>query len=328
MADANHTSAHACRHCGNAFAGHLSNLCTTSYQQSASDQRKRDRGVKGSGGKTRRPPNPIIVGRRVCLDCERDLPIDEFPETRSSKTGYRGVCQTCFIEFNRRRKRKALKPKRNYQMERIRTATRRGECGPPTREQYQEIVDSLPKPRQHPTEAEINKAVKRNACEAWRYHLNVMASDEWCERYYKAIGKSWSNPRLSSGDKWRVRYQQDEAFAIRQRIRAADRKMGKRQRVGEQIRRALERQKRSRSIEERLGYSLEELRIHLERQFTRGMSWARLRSGEIHIDHITPKSLFDVSNDDDYRACWCLANLRPMWAKDNLAKGIRQTHLI
>jgi len=69
-----------------------------------------------------------------------------------------------------------------------------------------------------------------------------------------------------------------------------------------------------------VGYSIDELRIHLERQFTKGMNWEVFNQGKIHIDHILPQASFDLSNPDEWRSCWALPNLRPMWAKQNVAK--------
>jgi len=70
-----------------------------------------------------------------------------------------------------------------------------------------------------------------------------------------------------------------------------------------------------------LGYSVVELREHLESQFTDGMSWDNI--GEWHIDHIRPISSFDYDSTDhpDFKKCWALNNLQPLWAKDNLTKG-------
>jgi len=74
-----------------------------------------------------------------------------------------------------------------------------------------------------------------------------------------------------------------------------------------------------------VGYSLSDLKAHIERQFNNGMSWERYLNGEIHIDHRTPLSAFNFSspNDLDFRKAWALSNLRPLWAKDNLKKGAR-----
>ena len=74
-----------------------------------------------------------------------------------------------------------------------------------------------------------------------------------------------------------------------------------------------------------VGYNVEELKRHLERRFTKGMSWKRFLAGEIHIDHKIPKSLFNFTRMDhlDFKRCWALENLRPMWARENIQKGAR-----
>lgn len=69
--------------------------------------------------------------------------------------------------------------------------------------------------------------------------------------------------------------------------------------------------------ESRVGYKLDELREHLQSQFTEGMSWSNY--GQWHIDHIkTIASLnFSSYDDEDFKKCWALSNLRPLWARDN-----------
>lgn len=86
--------------------------------------------------------------------------------------------------------------------------------------------------------------------------------------------------------------------------------------------------KNGRRTEDILGYSMATLRAHLERQFLPGMRWDNY--GEWHVDHIRPMASFDFqsANDAEFRACWSLANLRPLWAADNLKKSDRRTHLI
>ena len=70
-----------------------------------------------------------------------------------------------------------------------------------------------------------------------------------------------------------------------------------------------------------LGYSKEELKNHLEKQFTKDMTWKAFRNGDIHIDHIKPQSLFDLKDINDVKECWSLKNLQPLWVKDNIAKS-------
>ena len=71
------------------------------------------------------------------------------------------------------------------------------------------------------------------------------------------------------------------------------------------------------------GYSVDELRAHLERLFQPGMSWET--SGEWHIDHVRPRASFRFTSaeDEQFKACWALSNLQPLWAADNIRKGSR-----
>lgn len=80
---------------------------------------------------------------------------------------------------------------------------------------------------------------------------------------------------------------------------------------------------------EAVGYSREELKSHLERQFTKGMDWTNYGS-HWHVDHIVPVSAFECSSVDtpEFKACWALANLRPLWAFDNISKNSKRLHLI
>ena len=70
-----------------------------------------------------------------------------------------------------------------------------------------------------------------------------------------------------------------------------------------------------------LGCTLPELKAHLERQFTAGMSWDNY--GEWHIDHIRACATFDLLNPDEQRQCFHYTNLQSLWAADNIRKGCK-----
>ena len=80
--------------------------------------------------------------------------------------------------------------------------------------------------------------------------------------------------------------------------------------------------KRGVSWKKLVNYTLNDLIRHLESKFTDGMSWKKFMEGKIHIDHIIPKSffVFENSGDVEFRMCWRLENLQPLWAKDNIMK--------
>ena len=87
------------------------------------------------------------------------------------------------------------------------------------------------------------------------------------------------------------------------------------------VAKALRGAKAGRKWEYLVGYTTADLMAHLERQFTIGMSWSNI--GKWHIDHVVPKSSFKYTSTDntEFKRCWALSNLQPLWAWDNLAKG-------
>jgi len=88
---------------------------------------------------------------------------------------------------------------------------------------------------------------------------------------------------------------------------------------------SLRKNKKGRKWEILVGYTVEELRKHLEKQFKEDMNWDKLMKGEIVIDHKIPKSWFIYVSPDDleFKRCWSLNNLQPMEKMENLKKHNR-----
>ena len=133
---------------------------------------------------------------------------------------------------------------------------------------------------------------------------------------------------MSEGWVFRTRYRLDPEFAIRERLRTSARRLIKRDKVGDLVRSAICRGGTSPKAEAMLGYPLAELVTHLERQFTKGMTWEAFRKGGIHIDHIVPLSSYDLTDEREWLAAWALSNLRPLWAADNIRKRNTITHIL
>lgn len=70
-----------------------------------------------------------------------------------------------------------------------------------------------------------------------------------------------------------------------------------------------------------VGYTDKQLKSHLETLLVDEMSWDNY--GKWHIDHIIPKSFFEYKSTEDveFKMCWRLENLQPLWALDNLSKS-------
>ena len=93
--------------------------------------------------------------------------------------------------------------------------------------------------------------------------------------------------------------------------------------IAENIRHCLKGRKCSRRWESIVSFTLQELKQHLESQFQEGMTWDNYGYYGWHIDHIIPISFFQYNSSDDveFRMCWRLKNLRPLWATENMQKG-------
>ncbi|HUW21516.1 MAG TPA: hypothetical protein VMW41_02490 [Candidatus Bathyarchaeia archaeon] len=82
--------------------------------------------------------------------------------------------------------------------------------------------------------------------------------------------------------------------------------------------------KNGRHWEDVVGYSLTDLMKHIEKQFKPGMTWAN-RGAVWHLDHRIPVNAFNFTSPDhtDFKRCWALKNLQPLYKEDNLKKGAK-----
>jgi hypothetical protein len=136
------------------------------------------------------------------------------------------------------------------------------------------------------------------------------------KRKSKIIGPKWKAQAVARKIK-------DKMFWPQKRKRKSKRTPMERlnRNISGSLRKALKGNKNRKRWETLVGYTLKDLMDHLEKQFTEGMIWDNY--GEWHIDHIRPICSFDFTEpeDEDFKECWELSNLQPLWAKENLEKG-------
>lgn len=86
------------------------------------------------------------------------------------------------------------------------------------------------------------------------------------------------------------------------------------------IRRSLKSGKNGGHWEIFVDYNLSDLMKHLEKQFSKGMNWKNY--GKWEIDHKIPQKVFNFDKPEhiDFKRCWALDNLQPLWAEENLRK--------
>lgn len=151
------------------------------------------------------------------------------------------------------------------------------------------------------TQSKKGKVARKRAQDKFKKN-NPNAARDASRRYrakhperVTAISKRYSNKKYNSDESFRIK------VLLRSRLNAAMKG------------------KKSKSLSTLIGCSIEDLRLHLERQFQPGMNWNN--QGEWHIDHIIPCAKFDLTDDAQLAACWHYTNLQPLWGLDNIRKG-------
>jgi len=94
-------------------------------------------------------------------------------------------------------------------------------------------------------------------------------------------------------------------------------------RMSNSIRKCLISGKGGMSWQKLVDYNLNDLKNHLEKLFKPGMTWDNIN--EWHIDHKIPIAAFNFTKTEheDFKRCWALDNLQPLWATDNISKGAK-----
>lgn len=255
---------------------------------------------------------------RNCTRCKQSLPatLEHFPPHKMGKYGLYPNCRPCKKEMDAEKRarpdqqarqqawRDANKAKVKEYNESYRAAGYKSTDH--VRAWYHKNIDHAREYGRKKARELYRKDTKKYLAQArtyyYRHHERVL------ERARNYLSRNREAVNLRALIRHRELYRSSPEFNLRTKVSARLRRM------------VLD--KAGITTEQILGYARQELVAHIERQFTKGMSWERLLAGEIHIDHIIPVSHFRCSsiNEPGFKACWALSNLRPMWAKDNLSK--------
>lgn len=261
-------------------------------------------GMFGYRVRTRKNGNKFINIQPWCIDCRRAKARDAAKAQRSTPEG--------------------------LEKHRLAVAQHRQRIGAEGRAQrranervvFEGVEMTVAEKRKIVADRNNKRKSERNAAQKAKAEMAALAKAEKIKLY------PWTDPTLSPAERFKLQYKLDTEFHIKQRLRNAMRRKRPDGAMGNLMRAALNRNGKSVKFEQFAGYSISRLRTHIEAQFTKGMNWEKFRAGEIHIDHIIPLSSFDLSNPDELRAAWCITNLRPLWAHENLKKSNKRVLLI
>ena len=234
------------------------------------------------------------VTEKICSSCKELKSFSEFTKQKDKKYGLSCACRNCLKikRDNNKDKRRELHKKwreknkdkisKNYEKHKNTAATVK------SRKMYYKN-----------NKEEILKKRKEY------YLVNKKKNDEY-DKIYNIKNKS--KIRKKNNEWKRNKRKNDLNYKIYSNI-------------SNSIYQALTKNKNFKKWHTMVPYSLEELKLHLESKFTKGMSWENYGLYGWHIDHIIPQSFFKYKSyeDEAFKVCWALSNLQPLWATKEIA---------
>lgn len=232
---------------------------------------------------------------KVCTKCNIEKDEDEFYKNRS-------YCKKCIAEYKRsyhvKNRERILQKHKEYYAEHSDEIINRSKVYYENNKEKKHIYDK---------ERNIRNKEKIRLY-GQKYYIEH--KKECIERGRKLTNK---------------KYKSDSLFKLRVRLSC-------------EIKRALRKNnssKKGHSILEYLPYSIQELKNHLESLFEPWMNWNNhgkyvniwddndQSTWVWNIDHIIPQSdlRYTSMEDDNFKKCWSLDNLRPLSAKQNIIEG-------
>lgn len=141
-------------------------------------------------------------------------------------------------------------------------------------------------------------------------------SAKWYADNKKVVSQQYKNDELKKSRK--RQYNND----YERNRKAIDPVFKLRKNCSRLVKHALNGSKNGQSVLSYLPYTMNQLKKHLEDRFDNKMNWNNYGI-YWHIDHIHPQSLLPYTsmNDENFKKCWALENLRPLEAIENMKKS-------
>jgi hypothetical protein len=219
--------------------------------------------------------------KKICGKCNQEKSIESFYKDKSKRDGRHSNCKDCVKLYQKENTLKIKQRKKEY------------------RQENREVIRAYEKEYREENRNKIREINQRSynkhktKRQAEQKEYRKKNNDIIFRRRYK-----WEKSKLKT----------DLNFKLAKNIRA-------------RLKQAIKDNQRAGSAISDLGCSIEELKLHLEKQFQDEMSWENWGLYGWHIDHIIPLSSFDLSNREQFLKACHYTNLQPLWATDNLKKG-------
>lgn len=225
--------------------------------------------------------------RKQCSKCKEVKVVELFSKDKTHSDGKKTHCKSCCRASYQTNRESILRQKREYSQKNKEAISAKGR-------EYRKNIDK--------------DAVAARMREYREKNREVIAAKK---RDYKKKNKEVITERQR--EYMRNRRREDREFALMSRLRR-------------RMHHALQRGGYVKSVKiiDALGCTANEFYEHIEKQFTKGMTWEN--RDQWHLDHIVP--IGGAETEADVYALSHFTNIRPMWASENRRKSAQQTHLI
>jgi len=257
------------------------------------------------------------VETKICSKCKNELPVDNFCKDRSKKDGLFIWCRACRHDFTESRKEQT-KIRNEKNKEHIGEIKKEYAKNYATENIDKVKITSKKYRSEHKQEIFLKKKEWRQSPEGKECYRR--AQQKYAEANHDKIKESRKKYKAN-------KLATDPIFKFKEYFGNIFRYSLKKNKIS----------KHNKPTFSMLGYSLDELKIHIESQFEPWMNWTNQGSYNKHtwddndlatwtwqVDHIIPNStfLYSSTEDESFKQCWALDNLRPLSAKQNWLDGI------
>lgn len=238
---------------------------------------------------------------KKCSKCQIIKPLNKFYKDKFRKDGYTCQCKKCRSEYFREYHRNNIGKFKKWSKEYYQINCK--EILKDKNEYYRNNLEKVKKYRKKYYKNDSENQLKR----VREYRKNNP------EKVKEAI-KKWNknNPERVKEIRRKASSKRDliPKYRISKNIKTA-------------INLSLKGNKNGRHWEDLVNFNLRDLMGHLECLFKEDMNWENYGHGGWEIDHRKPISSFSFNSceDENFKKCWSLENLQPLWFSENRSKG-------
>ncbi len=237
---------------------------------------------------------------KTCSKCKKEKDFSGFHLCKKTRDGYKFQCKECIKNYSDNRKKEKREYDKKYRIKnKAKLLKKRCLYIKKSKEQKREYDKKY--------RAKNRERLRKQKHDFYEANKVIILKKE---RAYKNANRDKINKRKRELARFK---------------RANDPRYRLNRSISNGINKSINRNKKGYRWESLVGYTIDDLTIHLEKQFSDGMTWDNYGKKGWHIDHKIPISWWEIESikDPAFEQCWALSNLQPLWENENCSKRDR-----